>query len=147
MELEINTITRERLRRGLPTGLNNPETIAQAEMLSRGMTVDQIFRDNISNPAFDPLIQSKIARGVPATQIQAELAQQGLNVPLYRIQELGGQNNIQDFSNDIISLDDNKKDKVAKENYLNKFTDLDNNQVRLAEKGNVITVSENLRRS
>lgn len=143
MELEINTITRERLRRGLPTGLNNPETIAQAEMLSRGMTVDQIFRDNISNPAFDPLIQSKIARGVPATQIQAELAQQGLNVPLYRIQELGGQNNIQDFSNDIISLDDDKKDKVAKENYLNKFTDLDNNQVRLAEKGNVITVSEN----
>ena len=143
MELEIVTINKERQRRGLPTGLNNPEAIAQAEMLSRGMTVDQIFRDNISNPAFDPLIQSKIDRGVPAPQIQAELAQQGFNVPLYRIQELSGQNNIQDFSNDIISLDDDKKDKVAKENYLNKFTDLDNNQVRLAEKGNVITVSEN----
>ena len=143
MELSIVTINRERQRRGLPTGLNNPEAIAQAEMLNRGMTVDQIFRDNISNPAFDSLIQSKIDRGVPANQIQAELAQQGLDVPLYRIQELGSQNNIQDFSNDIISLDDDKKDKVAKENYLNKFTDLDNNQIRLAEKGNVITVSEN----
>ena len=106
MELEIVTINRERQRRGLPTGLNNPEAIAQAEMFSRGMTVDQIFRDNISNPAFDPLIQSKIDRGVPAPQIQAELAQQGLNVPLYRIQELSGQNNIQDFSNDIICLCD-----------------------------------------
>jgi hypothetical protein len=143
MELEILTINRERQRRGLPTGLNNPEAIAQAEMLSRGMTVDQIFRDNISNPAFDSLIQSKIDRGVPANQIQAELAQQGLNVPLYRIQELGGQNNIQDFSNDIISLDDDKKDKVVKENFLNNPTDLDDNQIRLAEKGNVITVSEN----
>lgn len=109
MELAINTITRERRRRGLPTGLTNPETIAQAEMLNSGMTVDQIFRDKLSNPIYDPLIQSKVDRGLPASQIQSELAEQGLNVPLYRIQELGGQNvaptaEVADFSGDIASI-------------------------------------------
>ena len=109
MELAIVTINRERQRRGLPTGLTNPETIAQAEMLNSGMTVDQIFRDRISNPIYDPLIQSKVDRGLPASQIQSELAQQGLDVPLYRIQELGGQNvapttEVADFSGDIASM-------------------------------------------
>ena len=88
--LPITVIIEERKKRGLPVSLNDPEVVAQAKALQRGLPVSEIFQDQPFNPIYEPNVKSMIDRGVPAEQIQARLGQMGLPISLYQIQQMGG---------------------------------------------------------
>lgn len=107
--LPITVIIEERKKRGLPVSLNDPEVVAQAEALQRGLPVSEIFQDQPFNPIYEPNVKSMIDRGESAEQIQANLAQMGLPISLYQIQQMGGVSAptvtqppaVQDFSEEI----------------------------------------------
>jgi predicted membrane GTPase involved in stress response len=88
--LPITVIIEERKKRGLPVSLNDPEVVAQAEALQRGLPVSEIFQDQPFDIRYQANVQSMIDRGVPAQEIQAQFAQMGLPISLYQIQQMGG---------------------------------------------------------
>lgn len=107
--LPITVIIEERKKRGLPVSLNDPEVVAQAEALQRGLPVSEIFQDQPFDIRYQANVQSMIDRGVPAQEIQAQFAQMGLPISLYQIQQMGGVSAptvtqppvVQDFSEEI----------------------------------------------
>jgi len=110
--LPITVIIEERKKRGLPVSLNDPEVVAQAEALQKGLPVSEIFQDQPFDIRYQANVQSMIDRGVPAQEIQAQFAQMGLPISLYQIQQMGGVSaptvtqppSVQDFSEEITQV-------------------------------------------
>ena len=117
VELPINVIARERNKRNLPGTWDS--LLAQAEKLEQGMSIAEIFEDDVVDPTYEPLISSKIDRGLGAEEIQAEFFEDsGFKVPLWQIKKLGApsvsneadiKKEIKNFSQDLTELETNLK--------------------------------------